>query len=287
VDELFRIAGACRQARHEAGREIGREGAPAADVQFLLEGWVQLSSGNGASRDIVAPAALAFEEVLEGSPLGHTIRAGDRAVTVALGGGEFLTMLSDNIVLAQGLFRILLDRPRARSSRIVYAPPPQAGSVEPRGLSLQPIEKVLVLRQNPLLRRATVSQLLDLVAITREVPLTAGSVLFAETDPPAVYHILMGEVVLEADRIHAVVAGPGCTIGLSETLAGVPLGRRATVTRSGQALRIERDDLFDVLTDHVDLLQGLFSGVLSANKRETAMASLSLAASSGDRDVRR
>jgi hypothetical protein len=59
-------------------------------------------------------------------------------------------------------------------------------------------------------------------------------------------------------------ANSGCTIGLSETLAGVPLGRRATVTRAGQALRIDRDELFDVLTDHVDLLQGLFSGVLSA-----------------------
>ncbi len=190
-------------------------------------------------------------------------------MTVALGGGEFLTMLSDNIVLAQGLFRMLLDRPSARSSRIVHTPPSQAGSAEPRGLSLQPIEKVLMLRQNPLLRRATVSQLLDLVAVTRDVALTAGSVLFTETDQPAVYHVLTGEVGLETDRTQALVAGSGCTIGLSETLAGVPLGCRATVRRAGQALRIDRDDLFDVLGDHIDLLQGLFSGVLSANEPET------------------
>jgi AAA family ATP:ADP antiporter len=284
VDELFRIAGACRQARHEAGREICREGTPATDVQFLLEGSVQLSGANGASRDIAAPAALAFEEVLEGAPLGHTIRAIDRTVTVALGGGEFLTMLSDNIVLAQGLFRMLLDRPRARPWRIVYTPPPQADSVVPRSLPLQPIEKALTLRQNPLLRRAAVSQLLDLVAITREVPLTAGSVLFTETDQPAVFHVLTGEVDLETDRAEALVAGSGSTIGLSETLAGVPLGRRATVRQAGQALRIERDELLDVLADHIDLLQGLFSGVLSANEPETTLDDLPRAASFGARD---
>ena len=247
-----------------------REGTPATDVQFLLEGDVQLSGGDDAPRDVAAPIALAFEEVLEGAPLGCTARAVDRAVTLALDGSDFLTMLSDNVVLAQGLFRVLLDRPKMQPWRVVYAP--QAGAVIPRGLSPQPIEIVLLLRQNPLLRRATVGQLLDLVAITREVELTAGRVLFAETDGPAVYHILTGEVMLEGDRTEERIVGPGCTIGLAETLAGVPLGRRSTVTQTGRALRIERDDLFDVLTDHVDLLQGLFSGVLSAGEPEAAVA---------------
>ncbi len=277
VDELFRIADACRQSRHEAGREICREGTPATEVQFLLEGAVQLSCGHGPSRDVAAPVALAFEEVLEGASLGHTIRAVDRTVTLALGGGELLTMLSDNIVLAQGLFRVLLDRPKVQPWRIVYTP--QAGVVGPRSFPPQPIEIVLSLRQNPLLRRATVKQLLDLVAITREVSLTAGHVLFGETDRPAVYQILTGQVVLEAERTDAVVAGPGCTIGLSETLAGVPLGRRVTVIETGQALRIERDELFDVLADHVDLLQGLFSGVLSANGLEARVTGGILVAS--------
>jgi hypothetical protein len=121
------------------------------------------------------------------------------------------------------------------------------------------------------------------VAITREVPLAMGRALFAETDPPAVYHILTGEVRLEGDRADPVVAGPGCTIGLSETLAGVPLGRRSTVTLAGQALRIDRDELFDVLTDHVDLLQGLFSGVLTAGDWETAVTDGPRAARSGTR----
>ena len=115
------------------------------------------------------------------------------------------------------------------------------------------------------LARATVNQLLELATITREVTLTAGSLLFTETDPPAFYHVLTGEVCLENDAADQTVAGPGSTIGVLETLAGVSLGRRATVTREGQAMRLDRDELFEVLADHIDLLQGLFSGLLQAN----------------------
>jgi hypothetical protein len=113
--------------------------------------------------------------------------------------------------------------------------------------------------------------LLDLAAVTREVPLTYGSVLFTETDQPAVYLVLAGEVRLEAaetDGAVPIVAKLGSTIGVSETLAGVPLGYRATVTAEGQALRLEHNELFDVLADHIDLLQGLFSGLLQAKHSE-------------------
>ena len=208
--------------------------------------------------------------MLEGSPLRHTICAIDRAICLTLTRDQFLTMLSDNIVLAQGLFRMLLDTPKARRWRTVYTPP----DIEPatRQSPLLPLEKVLLLRQNPLLARATVNQLLDLAAIAREVPLAAGSVLFTETDQPAVYHVLGGEVRLEAEAAVPIVAGPGSTIAVAETLAGVSLGRRATVTEAGQALRLDHDELFDVLADHIDLLQGLFSGLLQATQAEPAPA---------------
>jgi HEAT repeat protein/CRP-like cAMP-binding protein len=270
VDELFRVAATGRQVRHEGGRELYHEGLPAGNVQFLVEGSVRLSGAGCDSCDVSAPAALAFEEVLEGSPLRQTVSAVDRAICIQLGSDEFLTMLSDNIVLAQGLFRMLLDLPRAQHWRIVHKPP-HGASAMPRNGPLLPLEKVLLLRQNPLLERATVNQLLDLATIVREVPLAAGSVLFGPTDPPAVYHVVSGEVLLEgvADPI---TVGPDCTIGVSETLAGVPIGRRATVRREGRALKIDHDELFDVLADHIDLLQGLFSGLLRAGEsRESSL----------------
>jgi hypothetical protein len=45
------------------------------------------------------------------------------------------------------------------------------------------------------------------------------------------------------------------------TLAGSPWHRRGIADRPGRALRLGRDDLFEVLTDHAELLQGLFCAV--------------------------
>ena len=63
---------------------------------------------------------------------------------------------------------------------------------------------------------------------------------------------------------------PGTTIGVAETLAGVGSAFGATVTRSRRALRLDRERLFNVLADEVDLMQELFSGVLRMRSGPTA-----------------
>jgi ATP:ADP antiporter, AAA family len=262
VDEMFRIAGTGRQLIHSGGRELYDEGGHPDEVQFLLEGSVRLARADGQPTRLDAPASLAFEEMLEGSAVRHRITAVDRAVCLAFGGDQFLTMLSDNIVLAQGLFRVLLETPAVQRWRTVHAPRPGVELIAPRGDTMQPIEKVILLKQSPALARATMNQLLDVAGIMRETPLVRDAVLFTETDAPAIYYVLSGGVRLEADGTEAIDAGQGATIGLPETLAGVSLGRRAVVTREGQALRVDREDLFDVLADNIDLLQGLFAGLL-------------------------
>jgi CRP-like cAMP-binding protein len=263
IDELFRITAASRQVRHEEGREIYRAGTHAGEVQFVLQGTVQFIKG-ATSFERAAPAVLGFEHTLDGRPLDHSIRAVDRTIGLALSGHELLTMMSDNILLAQGLFRMLLDAPSADQWRTVYTPPPRPEPVSPR-TPLQPLDKVLLLRQTPLFAGGTINQLLDLGTIAREVALTAGSVLFTESDAPALYFVISGEVLLSGNGCEPVVAGAGSTIGISETLAGVPVGLNGNITHDGAALRLEREELFDVLADDVDLLQGVFNVLLQAD----------------------
>jgi hypothetical protein len=83
-----------------------------------------------------------------------------------------------------------------------------------------------------------------------------------------VFHVLIGEISLDNGGAPPIVLGPGRTIGVAETLAGLSPRRRATVTRAGHALRVDHDELFDVLSDHVDLLQGVFSGVINTAEPE-------------------
>jgi CRP-like cAMP-binding protein len=267
VDEVFRIASTGRQVWHDAHRELGRYGDRLDEVQFLLDGRVRLSLDDGTSKESCAPAALAFEELLEGSPLRQTIRTVDPAVCLVLSGEQFRTMLSDNSLLVQGLVRMLLAAPTAERWRMVHSPATQTDAWKPNvGSPMPALDKAIQLRHNPLLGQASVNQLLDLAAVAREIPLQQDMVLFAESDGPAIYHLLAGQVRLEANGAHPIQAGPGATIGIAETLAGVSIGRRATVSEAGHALRIDRGELLDVIEDHVDLLQGIFSGLLRARR---------------------
>ena len=269
VDELFRIAASTRQVRHEPNSLLAEAGTAPTQVQFLVEGTVQLTTADGSVSTVQAPSALGFEEVLEGRPFSHTATAWTPVVCLVVKADEFLTMLSDNIALAQGVFRLLL----ASRSRGVWVSTPAADiaaggrdivrtqSDAPAGSAL---DKALRLRQTPLLARATVEQLLALAAVAQDLRFTSGSVLMTEADPPAIVHVFSGTLRIEQDDKPIGAVAPGGTIGVAETLAGETDTSpwQVTAETDGKALRIERDALFEVVAEHLDLLQGLFSSVL-------------------------
>jgi CRP-like cAMP-binding protein len=51
-------------------------------------------------------------------------------------------------------------------------------------------------------------------------------------------------------------------IGMYETLGGSRFDAKVTTLSPVTALRLERDSLFELLADHTDLLQGVFSILL-------------------------
>jgi CRP-like cAMP-binding protein len=137
---------------------------------------------------------------------------------------------------------------------------------------LTPIERVLVLQEVPIFARVTADQLLALANITHQMPVTAGSPLFGEADRPAIYTLLSGEVRLERpDRGGTTTLLAGDTAGVYETLGGERTGSRAQVIQPGAVLRIDREELFDLLADHTALLQGLFSAMLRARAPQEAL----------------
>jgi CRP-like cAMP-binding protein len=200
--------------------------------------------------------------MLQGVPMPATVRAADVSIALSLTREEFLTLLSDNIELTHGLFKMLLDR-RGQANLI----PVMRGDLPPEikrhaADGLQPIERVLLFQSSPLLQHATGEQLLRLAGAAREVPITEGTVLFGETENPAIYGLLSGEMRVEISGQAPATLDQGDVVGLYETLAGVPAGVKVTVTRNGSALRVDRQALFDLLADNIDLLQGLFSALL-------------------------
>jgi AAA family ATP:ADP antiporter len=261
VDELFRIAAAGEEARHPAGRELFHPGAAAEHVEFLIDGTVRISHPSGASGETKAPAVLGLEEVLQGRPPAVTIRAAEALVCFRIHARELLTMVSGNVLLAERLFHMLLARADCRDVRHARL----SGSSF-AGPLLRPVDRALMLRDHPLLASSTPTQLLALIEGAAEVPMAEGDVMVEPDDPPAVFQVLEGELRIEAPGGVATLT-PGMTLGLVETLSGSMASVRAVVTRPGRALRVDRDDLFGVLTDDVDLMQVVFGEIIALPRK--------------------
>jgi CRP-like cAMP-binding protein len=264
VDELFRVASLGRQVRHEAGRILEQEGQTADVLHFVLDGHIALHSTRGGRSEVTAPDVINFEDVLEGHPVRNTATAIEPTITLTMTTDEFLTLVSENVEIAQGIFRQLLETRCALAWRTVVH-----GDLTPeleRRVSdgLQALDGLILLQSSPLLQRATSSELVRLAAVARVVPLTAGATLFKAGDGAAIYAVLTGRVTLSSDDGQTDVADGGDVVGMYEALSGRFMASQGTVAVDGSALRIDRGELFELMADHIPLLQGIFSGLLHA-----------------------
>ena len=124
VDELFRIASASRQVRHEPGSVLTQEGAVPASIHILLDGRVATGGATLATaRRSTRQRRLCFVEAMAGLPMPETIRTSGSAVTLALTVDELRTLLADNTDLVSGLFATLAER-RGRTG---HHRPPDTG----------------------------------------------------------------------------------------------------------------------------------------------------------------
>ena len=261
VDELFRLALLGRQVRHEQGRTLYEAGRPAESLQFLLDGRVTVERPGDAPQTNEAPGVLAFEAVLEGSPATSTVRALDRVVTLALTTEEFLSLLSENVEIAQGIFRLLLDRVGAPGAQAVLQGDLPSALRRKIESGLQAVDHVQLLQSSPLLKRATTAQLVRLTTIARALPLKTGDDPLAGPEP-AMILVVSGSLEVESNGAAPIAAEAGDFVGLDEALGGAPGTLRAKVVAPGQALRFLRSELLDLLADDIDLLQGIFSSLL-------------------------
>ena len=243
VDEVFRIAKRVAPVHYGTGGELPAR-STAGLVYFLLDGAVGVRSESGLDRVVTAPAMIGLEHALLANGSGAVIRSIQPVQYFHIGAEEFITLLADSQQLTEGLFQLLLAD-RTFDSLDVAGDDKHSHT----------------LRAHPLLAHASPGQLLALLDRAREIRLVRGSVVFDRTDPSMLYHVLAGELRLESEG-ESMQAGRAATLGLGETLAGVPLPWRATVTEEGRALRVQRDDLFATLADHVDLLRGIFAEIV-------------------------
>jgi CRP-like cAMP-binding protein len=269
IDELFRIAESGEEVRYPAADIAYRTGEPAEDVFFLIDGTLELiDDSRAAARAVAAPAVVNFEEVLQGTQLRSTVRSMNRTIGFRIASTSFLTMVSDNVLMAQRLFQLLLTEARLGASAGLPAPAAADARMASAAVNI-----ASPFRQEPLLAGATATQLLALAAVATELPLVGGTSLFEADAPPAVYQVLRGQVRIESAGQAPMLVSAGATFGLADTLAGTPSAWRALAATDGQALRIDRERLFEVLADHVDLMQSVLTSILALREKDSSRGS--------------
>jgi CRP-like cAMP-binding protein len=261
VDELFRVATISRQVRYAAESRVQERGAPPEYIQVLVQGRFRVYSRPEDGGELLAPPAMiGFQEVLKGTPLKSSVTAETESIALVMSAEEFRTLLAANIELAQGLFRMLLE-PSSDAEEDAPAAPTPPFRYESRSAPLKTVEKVMYLQTVPILSHATAEEFYEVAAIAREIALVETETLFSAGTPASILLILAGAIELSSDAGTSERVGAGECIGVRETLAGTSFTDTARVVAAGKALQIDREPLFDLLADRMDLLQGVFSAV--------------------------
>jgi len=278
VHELFRLARLGRQVRYDQGRLLYERGAAVEHVQFLLDGKVAIRVRDG-KKDVHAPAALGFEELLEGSPMAVSIAAEEPSITLSLTNDQFLALLSENVELAEGLFRNLIESHRLAFGHTLVRgtlPPNNGGAARLDSGDLRPVDRLLLLQSSPLLAHATAAQLWRLTAIARPLTVAAGKRILDRGGEASILIVLSGSLKVEAPQSTST-ATPGDLIGMYETLAGARIDASVAAETEAHILRLDRAALFELLADHTDLLQGVFSTLLRKHNLESRLNALAAA----------
>ena len=271
VDEIFRICDTGRQMRYEPGHLLCQEALVPETIQFLLNGRVAVTRADGETRQIEAPAVLAFQEVLEERPMAESVRTTDMTVCLTLTSEEIQALMADNDNLVPGLFKMLcrdfqIGRVVVRGGQLLRSALPADGN-------FIPIEKGLVLKTIPVFSQVSPDEIIALASVADEIRLTAGSNLFTEADRPAIYVMISGKLSIEGCMESPIIAGPSDVIGIYETLAWTDFEFHARVTEDGFALRIDREDLFDLLIQRSALLRQVFSALFRNQPSSTPIRS--------------
>jgi len=268
VDELFRIAAGGRQVRHEPGRLLMQEGAVPDTVHLLLDGTVTMTSNGEAPVPIDAPAALGLTEALQGAGARGTAKTRDLTVTLALPLEDLRTLLSDNTDLVRGLFATLASAP------VPLVTPSGAGALleQLTAGGLTAVEKVLALQRVPMFSRIGADDMLTLASATRTMLLSSGTRAFETSAAPALWVILSAELSIDLQGGGRATARAGDVIGTWAVLAGREIGASADVVRAGIALKLDREDLFDLLGQRPTLLQQMFAALFRGAAVEAAVA---------------
>lgn len=125
------------------------------------------------------------------------------------------------------------------------------------------LDRAMALKSIELFRTVPAEDLVHLARVTREETHEAGELLFAEGDPPGpLYVVLTGRIELQRGGGPAGQVAAGSPLGTWSLFDDQPRRLGAVVVEPARVLAIERDDFYDVLAEHVEILRSLLGNLV-------------------------
>lgn len=120
------------------------------------------------------------------------------------------------------------------------------------------VERALALRRVEAFRGVPMEQLAHLAAAAREERFDAGSILFHEGDPPGGLAVILdGRIELRSNGTSLGHAAAGEPLGTWSLFDDRPRRAEARVVESARVLLLDRDDFYEVLSEHVAVIRSL------------------------------
>ncbi|UJR83049.1 cyclic nucleotide-binding domain-containing protein [Sandaracinus amylolyticus] len=249
-----------RFAPHDAIATLGR---PLDELHWVLDGSVEVtrlgrSYGRAGAGDAVA-AMVAWAR----DPVGVAAIATTTTHTLSFPADRLSTLLEGRSPLFEPSLRSVARDAIAIRRRLGasagYVP---ADHAERAFDLLDPVDCMLLVREaTGGVRNTRIEAVADLASVALPVELPAGQTLWRAGDVRSGWCLLLasGEVIGHArEPDQSFVYRRGDAVGLLDAFAAAPRWYGATVQRAASALRIEIDDLLEIVGDHPELQDEVF-----------------------------
>ncbi|MGB0909102.1 MAG: Crp/Fnr family transcriptional regulator [Nitrospirales bacterium] len=120
------------------------------------------------------------------------------------------------------------------------------------------IEKVIFLQHVEVFSEVSTEQMAYIAAIVEEVEFLKAMDIYREQDlPDAIYLVVEGKVRLHRDGSDIALIGPQEAFGTWALFDEEPRVATATTVDDTRLLRVSREEFIDLLSDHVQITQGV------------------------------
>lgn len=265
------VASLAEEVEIAPGTVLYRAGDPPHFFYAFVRGDVEVVTAGAARWVLTDQSGIGLLDVLADRPRGATVTALGPVHAMKLRADDYLDFLEEHFELAMDA--ALLASKDVHELSLALAPdggfepiavPPGAAGPAPRG-RLNLVQRLQVLRDSRVFRKANVQALVRLATLAREIRAGTGDTVFRRGEAAGRFHLVAQGVVEASREAPALVArfGPGDLVCGYGALGSADDQYVASARTPAVVLAFSEEDFFDVMEEHFDLTRSVLAGIAS------------------------